>query len=143
LIQFPPAFGPEKIPLLRDFLPKLPPGHKYAIEVRNRKILNDKLYSILKENNVALTLSTNPSLPVTEQITSNFAYIRWEGDRSKVNGTLGKLEIDRTNDIKGWANKIVRLLDKTTQVFGYFSKYYSGHPPSDVRILLKSIGETS
>lgn len=143
LLQFPPAFGPEKIPLLKDFLPKLPPEHKYAIEVRNRKILNDKLYSILKENNVALTVSTNPSLPETEQITANFAYIRWEGDRSKVNGTLGKLEIDRTDDIKGWANKIARLLDKTKQVFGYFSKYYSGHAPTDARTLLKSIGEIS
>jgi len=141
LLQFPPAFGPEKIFRLKDFLPTLPSNHKYAIEVRNRKIVNDKLYSVLIENNVALTLSTNPFLPETERITADFAYIRWEGDRNKVNGTFGKLEIDRTDDIKCWANKIMRLLNKTTQVFGYFSKYYSGHPPTDVRTLLKLIGE--
>jgi uncharacterized protein YecE (DUF72 family) len=76
LLQFPPAFGTEKIPVLKDFLLQLPQEHECAIEVRNGKILNDKLYSILKENNVALTLSTNPSLPETEEITANFAYIR-------------------------------------------------------------------
>jgi uncharacterized protein YecE (DUF72 family) len=100
-----------------------------------RAILTDKLYSILKENNVALTLSTNPSLPEIEQITADFACIRWEGDRSKVNGTLGKLEIDRTHNIKGWANKIVRLLDKTTQIFVYFS----ANTTRDTRLLTRGL----
>jgi len=27
-------------------------------------------------------------------------------------------------------------LEKQTDVFGYFSKYYSGHPPSDAKDLL-------
>ena len=136
LLQFPPTFGPEKISLLADFLSRLPKKYMYAVEVRNKKLLNEKLYTILKQNNVALTLSTNPSVPQTKQITSNFAYIRWEGNRKKVNGTLGRVEVDMTSDIRGWANSIIKLLDKTTQVFGYFSKYYSGYPPTDVRMLL-------
>jgi uncharacterized protein YecE (DUF72 family) len=95
--------------------------------------------SVLRENNVALTLT--PILPVSEkeQPTADFAYIRWEGNRRIVNGTLGKVEVDRTNDTHGWANSIVELLEKTTQVFGYFSKYYSGHPPTDVKMLLESL----
>jgi uncharacterized protein YecE (DUF72 family) len=141
LLQFPPAFGPEKISLLAGFLSNLPKRYMYAVEVRNKNLLNEKLYTILKENNVALTLSTNPSVPQTEQITSNFAYIRWEGDRHTVNGTLGRVEVDRTDDIKSWANSIVGLLDKTKQAFGYFSKYYSGHPPTDAKMLLESLSK--
>jgi uncharacterized protein YecE (DUF72 family) len=65
------------------------------------------------------------------------------GRRQKVTGTLGKVEVDRIDAIKGWANSIIRLLEKTTQVFGYFSKYYSGHPPTDAKILLETLKKAS
>ena len=139
LLQFPPSFGPEKTFLLRDFLSRLPQKYKYAVEVRNKKMLNEKLYSVLRDHSIALTLTPILLVPETEQITADFSYIRWEGDRRAVNGTLGKIEVDRTNDIHGWANSIIKLLEKTTQVFGYFSKYYSGHPPTDVKMLLESL----
>jgi uncharacterized protein YecE (DUF72 family) len=54
-----------------------------------------------------------------------------------VNGTLGKVELDRTDDIKRWAERIKALLDKSTEVFVYFSKFYSGYPPGDVRQMLE------
>jgi uncharacterized protein YecE (DUF72 family) len=138
LLQFPPAFGPEEATLLEDFLPKLPKKFRYAVEVRNKKLLNNKLYSLLRENGVALAI--NPLIPETEQITTDFATIRWEGDRRKVNGTLGKVEVDRTDDIKKWAAKISKFLHETKEVFGYFSKYYSGHPPADARQLVEALG---
>jgi uncharacterized protein YecE (DUF72 family) len=137
LLQFPPVFGPEEATLLRDFLPKLPKRHRYSVEVRNRKLLGDKLYSLLRENRIALAIS--PLLPETEQVTADFVYIRWEGDRRKVNGALGKVEVDKTDDIKKWAKKISKFLDETKEVFGYFSKYYSGHPPTDARLLVESL----
>jgi uncharacterized protein YecE (DUF72 family) len=139
LLQFPPTFGPEKISFLTDFLSRLPKKYKYAVEVRNKKMLNENLYSALRENSIVWTLTSIMPVPETEQATADFAYIRWEGDRRTVNGTLGKVEVDRTDDIHGWANLIVGLLEKTTQVFGYFSKYYSGHPPTDVKMLQESL----
>jgi uncharacterized protein YecE (DUF72 family) len=140
LLQFPPAFGPKQAALLGDFLPKLPKRHRYTVEVRNRKLLGDKLYSLLRENRIALAIS--PLMPETEQITADFVYIRWEGDRRKVNGALGKVEVERTDDIKKWATKISEFLHETKEVFGYFSKYYSGHPPTDVRQLVESLDLT-
>jgi uncharacterized protein YecE (DUF72 family) len=137
LLQFPPAFGPKEADLLGDFLLKLPKRYKYTVEVRNRKLLGDKLYSLLRENRIALAISS--LMPETEQITGDFVYIRWEGDRRKVNGALGKVEVDRANDIRRWSEKIVKLLDETKEVFGYFSKYYSGHPPTDARLLVESL----
>jgi uncharacterized protein YecE (DUF72 family) len=74
--------------------------------------------------------------PKIETVTADFAYIRWEGDRKSVNGILGKAEVDRTADIKMWAQKIKEFLDIPIEVFGYFSKYYSGHPPTDAKQLL-------
>jgi uncharacterized protein YecE (DUF72 family) len=136
LLQFPPTFGTKKIPSLEEFLPKLPRDRRYAVEVRNREMLTDTLYTVLRKNMVALVSTVGRFIPETEQISADFVYIRWEGDRSKVNGTLGKVEVDRTDEIRVWADRINKLREKV-EVFGYFSKYYSGHPPTDAKKLLE------
>jgi uncharacterized protein YecE (DUF72 family) len=142
LLQFPPTFGPKKIPLLEEFLEKLPKERRYAVEARSREMLTDTLYSVLRKNEVALALTVGRFIPETEQITADFVYIRWEGDRSRVNGTLGKVEVDKMDEIRAWAEKINKLREKV-EVFGYFSKYYSGHPPTDARRLIEFVERLS
>jgi uncharacterized protein YecE (DUF72 family) len=134
LLQFPSSFGPEHFSLLQKFLPTLPKGYRYAVEVRNKGLLGEKLNSLLRENRVALVFVNQPFLE--GDVTADFVYVRWEGDRRKVNGTLGKVEVDRTLDIEKWAVNIEKFLDREVEVFGYFSKYYSGYPPSDAEQLL-------
>ena len=137
LLQFSISFGNEQVPALREFLKNLPKEHRYVVEVRNKKLLSDSLFSILKENDVVLAWVQSPFMPIIIEITSNSVYVRWEGDRKKINGTLGKIEVDRIADIKLWADKLKQFWDRKIDVFGYFSKYYSGYPPSDVHEFLK------
>jgi uncharacterized protein YecE (DUF72 family) len=137
LLQFPYAFANEHVPLLREFLRALPKEHRYVVEIRNKKLLNDSFYSILRDSNAVLAWVDSPFMPRITEVTSDFIYIRWEGDRRKVNGTLGKVEMNRAAYIKLWAERIQPFLDNQTEVFGYFSKYYSGYPPADGRELLK------
>lgn len=136
LIQLPPGFTPEKSGVLKDFLAGLPAKYRFALEVRNKKWLDQKFYDMLRDNKVALTLLDHPWMPEMNTITADFTYIRWVGDRKKVKGTLGKVEKDRSDVIKDWAVKIKSFLDNSIEVFGYFSKSYSGYPPGDVRMLL-------
>jgi uncharacterized protein YecE (DUF72 family) len=136
LLQFPYAFGAEHVTLLRDFLQNLPKEHRYVVEVRNRKLLNDSFYSVLRDNNVVLAWVDSPFMPQISEVTSDFIYVRWEGDRRRVKGTLGRIEVDRAEKIKLWADRIKPFLERQTEVFGYFSKYYSGHTPSDAKALL-------
>jgi len=75
--------------------------------------------------------------PEIKELTADFVYIRWEGDRKKVDGTLGRVEVDKTNEIEMWAKKTKDFLKEADEVFGYFSKYYSGNPPSDAEQLIK------
>jgi uncharacterized protein YecE (DUF72 family) len=97
---------------------------------------DENFYGMLRDNKVALTLLDHPWMPRMDTITTDFTYIRWVGDRKKITGTLGKVERDRSEDIKDWAVKIKGFLDNSIDVFGYFSKSYSGYPPGDVRMLL-------
>ena len=136
LLQFPPSFGIERLSSLADFLAKLPKTQRYVVEVRDEGFLNDAFYSLLRDCNVALAWVDNPFMPSISEVTSDFLYVRWEGDRKKVKGTLGKIEVDVQENLRFWADKIKPYLSKEMNVFGYFGKYYSGYPPSDINLLL-------
>ncbi len=139
LLQFPPRFGIKNLSSLGNFLPTLPRRYRFAVEVRNKSLLTERVYSLLRENGTALVLLDSPTMPSIEEATTDFTYLRWEGDRKKLNGTLGKVEVDRTRDVENWAKRIRTLLDRPSEVFGYFSKYYSGFPPSDANQLLQNL----
>jgi len=137
LMQFPSAFKSEKFEILKDFLAGLP-ERRFAVEVRNKNWLDEKFYDLLRDNGVALALIDHPWMPQMNTITTDFTYIRWEGDRNKIKGTLGKVEKDRSRDIEEWGMKIKSFFEDSVEVFGYFSKSYSGYPPGDVRMLLNT-----
>ena len=137
LLQFPRSFGNEQVPALCEFLKNLPKKHRYVVEVRNKKLLSDSFLSILKEYDVVLAWVQSLYMPNITEMTSNSVYVRWEGDRKKINGALGKIEVDKTADIVLWVDKLKQFWNRKLEVFGYFSKYYSGYPPSDVQEFLK------
>jgi len=137
LLQFPTQFTAENLNLLQDFLATLPSKMRFAVEVRNKNMLQERLYSILSNDNVSLTITDRLFAPEAIRMTTDFVYMRWEGDRTKVNGTLGRIETEKTSDIQAWASAIKDTLESPAKLFGYFSKYYSGHPPTDVETLLK------
>ena len=139
LLQFPPTFRQQHTPLLKDFLGFLPKKHRYAVEVRNKSLLNTEVFQLLRDNNVALAWVDSLLMPLIEEVTADFLYLRWEGDRKTVNGTLGKTETDRIGNIQDWASRLLQLLSKETDFFGYFGKHYSGFPPADVNEFLKQI----
>jgi uncharacterized protein YecE (DUF72 family) len=139
LLQFPPNFNVEHLPDLEDFLQKLPKIHRYVVEVRNKSWLNNEFYALLRANKVALAWADSPLMAQINEVTAGFLYVRWEGDRKKVNGTLGKIEVDRAEDLRLEAEKIKPYLKQQIPVFGYFAKYYSGYPPSDIAKLQRHL----
>jgi uncharacterized protein YecE (DUF72 family) len=139
LFQFPNTFGPKHADALSDFLAELPQRYRYAVEISNEKMLSPRLYTMLKKNNVALVIVDDPSLPRNKEITADFLYIRWKGDRRKVKGTTGKTELDRRHGNDSWAETITRVLTNVKEVFGYFSKYYSGNPTFDAKYLIRQL----
>jgi uncharacterized protein YecE (DUF72 family) len=139
LLQFPAAFKLRHVDILSDFLQGLPKKGRFAVEVRNKELLTDRLYSVLSENDVALALVGSPFMPSTDVRAADFVYIRLEGDRRRVKGNLGDVEVDRARDLEKWADNIRTFMAGSREVFGYISKYYSGHPPRDVQQLLDII----
>ena len=137
LLQFPPNFGVDRLPDLAAYLEKLPKTNRYVVEVRNKGWLNKDYYSLLRANNAASAWVDSPNMPLNAEVTSDFLYVRLEGDRKKVNGTLGKIEADTQDSLRVWADRLKPHLSGKMEVFGYFGKYFSGYPPSDVDFLSK------
>lgn len=135
LLQFPPNFTNNHLPDLVDYLEVLPKNNSYVVEVRSKSLLKPDFYSLLQTHGVAIAWADSQLSLHESQVTADFLYIRFEGDRKQVNGALGKIEKDRQTDLKNWAIKLGSFLEKQTNVFGYFGKYYSGFPPSDVAYL--------
>ncbi|MCW4009091.1 MAG: DUF72 domain-containing protein [Candidatus Bathyarchaeota archaeon] len=137
LLQFPPMFRQRHFPLLAAYLKALPKRYRYAVEVRNKSLLTKELYGLLKEQGVALVWVDAAKMPLAAEVTADFLYVRWEGDRKAVMGTTGKTETDRAKEIQVWTKRVQPFWEKHIPVFGYFSKYYSGNPTGDAQEFLK------
>jgi uncharacterized protein YecE (DUF72 family) len=140
LLQFPPNFGSTEFAELESYLQKLPDAYHYAAEVRNKSWLTSEFYRLLNHYNVALVWADSSYMPHLTEKTAGFLYIRWEGNRKVVKGNLGKIEVDRSSDLAAWAQKIKFYLEGSTEIFGYFGKYFSGYPPSDISQLEGLLG---
>ncbi len=140
LLQLPPNFKDEGFVLLRTFLRSLPNRFRYAVEVRNHSMFCPELYELLRKSNATLAWVDKLASTKTMERTGDFIYLRWEGDRKKVNGLLGRVEVDRESNISTWVKDLEPSVEKGTEVFGYFSKYYSGLPTEDAEKFLKFAG---
>lgn len=135
LIQFPPNLADDHLSSLHDFIHQLPKSFRYAMEFRNHTLLSEQVYSLLRDNSISLVLADRPQYPIVDCVTSTFVYVRWEGNRRIIKGDSGKIEQDRTQDLVNWAQQLRSYQHKELDVFGYFSKYYSGYPPADIEKL--------
>ena len=84
LIQLPSNFSKEKTPTLIKYLNNLSKTNRYALEIRNKSLLDKDLLLNLRKNKIALVWIDHPNRQLPQEITTDFLYIRWQGNRKKV-----------------------------------------------------------
>jgi len=141
VFQF-PVFDKWKFPkqdsfltVLVPFLKKLPTDHKFAVEIRNKKWLDAKFADVLREHNVALALTDTSFVPRPwemekkfELITADFVYVRWLGDRKrieKLTETWDKPIVDRTKDLRNWVELFRTFVARNLKIFAYANNHYA------------------
>jgi uncharacterized protein YecE (DUF72 family) len=143
LIQLPPTLRVDHADGFRRLLKALPGGNRYAVEFRHGDWFRQETYDMLRERGVALVQQAHPWLPEVHEVTAGFVYVRFEGDREKVGGEEGAVEVDRASDTERWARAISAYIDEGLDVYAYFSKYYSGYPPHDIAQLVELVSRGS
>jgi len=131
LLQLPSKLSPDHIDQLDLVLTQLK-KHRTVVEFRQMDWFTDTTYDLLREHNAALVYVEHPWQPTAMVETADFTYIRLEGDRRKVDGEKGVVEVDRSEDNNRWAQQIKNTAKDT---YLYVSKYYSGYPPNDIQMI--------
>jgi len=136
LLQLPPGFTVEGRDALDSFLRDLPEGPSYAVEVRHKSWLDSDLPDLLREHGAALTLVDYPGMPRLDEVTADFAYIRWLGNRREFPAGHTRSKKDRTEDLRWWSGDVDRFLEEGKTVFAYANNHYQNHSPSTVEQFL-------
>jgi uncharacterized protein YecE (DUF72 family) len=136
---------------LERFLPSLPPTMRFAVEVRNRSFLGERLFDLLRRQGIALAFIDHPWVPTIDQMmkrpmarTAPFSYIRWLGDRVEIEKrttSWDKLIIDRTAEMRRWAAAVRTLTAEKRAVHGYFNNHYAGYGVGSIRLFRDILAE--
>jgi uncharacterized protein YecE (DUF72 family) len=140
LLQMPPSWGAGAFDTLAAFLPTLPIGLRYVLEVRHRSWLGKdnlpKLLGLLQKHGAALCLVEHAWMPALDEVTAPFIYIRWLGRRQDIpDDDFSHVRINRDEQLDRWAEQIGGYLKSNLTVFGYFNNHYQGHSPASVRAM--------
>lgn len=139
---------------LSEFLPGLPRGHQFAVEVRNAHWLHPALIDLLREHRVALVLTCFYTMPALDELmskidllTADFSYVRFIGDRKRIETLVNakiergekknqwdELVIDRRSELERWIGAIRELLRHRIDMYVYFNNHYAGHAPGSIRL---------
>lgn len=144
LIQMPPDFSPSENRSLSGFLELLPKDLRFAIEFRDSSWLTEKTFDLLRERNVALTLTDSRwmhrtlSFRLVDNPTSDFVYVRWLGPRDLTD--FSRIQIDRTKELGQWSEAFQLLKEQVSLILGYFNNHFQGHSPASSNEFKKLLG---
>lgn len=145
LIQMPPHFEASKSNAqnLREFLARLPPEIRFAVEFRQRDWLIDWTFEELEKNKVALCLVEGGWIPrdlmfqSIEKLKNDFAYLRLMGERDLT--AFDKVQRRQDANLQMWREEIGNI--KAKDIYIYFSNFYEGHAPASAARLREMLGQ--
>ena len=110
LFQLPPSLAFEK-ERFQAFCKDLRPICRHVLEIRHDSWIDDGVFKILEENNIALCISdTAGRYPYCEALTADFIYIRLHGSKQLYASEYSEAEL------QSWAKKI-REWNRDTYIY--------------------------
>src|SRR5919106_6258802 len=146
LIQLPPSIDiVEGLDALRNILPYLDKGFRYAVEVRHRSWFQDLAYNFFANNNISLVWSQLSDIKTPPIVTSDSVYVRLIGGRSIQEKDFGRIQIDRIKEMKKVARNFRKDSDESNLSRVRFSivaanNHYAGFGPGTVNIFRQLLG---
>jgi uncharacterized protein YecE (DUF72 family) len=142
LLQLPPSLtAKEGMKKLEVLIPMLDPDFRYAIEVRHTSWFdNNEVYKLLSENNICLAWSQLDTIQTPPELTSDFLYLRFIGDRSIDEKDFGKIQRNRLKELQRWSEKVNELKKKAKFAIVAANNHYAGFGPSTANSFRKMLG---
>jgi uncharacterized protein YecE (DUF72 family) len=142
LIQLPPSMGiVEGMNGLRDIIPELDKRFRYAVEVRDSSWFQDLAYSFFENNNMCMVWSQLAGIRTPPIVTTDFLYIRFIGDRTIQEKDFGKIQKDRSSEMKKWGRFLKRAREEKQEKLNLAivaaNNHYAGFGPGTANTFRK------
>jgi uncharacterized protein YecE (DUF72 family) len=141
LLQLPPSLtAKEGLKKLEVLIHMLDPAFRYAIEVRHKSWFDRSVYKLLSDNNICLAWSQLDTIQTPPELTSDFVYLRFIGDRSIDEKNFGRVQKDRLKELRLWSHSVSRLKDKAKYAVVAANNHYAGFGPATANSFRKMVG---
>ena len=118
----------------------LDPDFRYAIEVRHRSWFDKNVYSLLSENNICLAWSQLDTIQTPPELTIDFLYLRFIGDRSIDEKGFGRIQKDRLKELRAWSQSVQRVRDEAKYAIVAANNHYAGFGPATANSFRRMVG---
>jgi len=141
LVQLPAEFTRDEgtVGLLDRFLAATPSSARLAVEFRHRSWHVPATYELLRRHRAALAWTEWRDLPRVTQVTTDFLYLRWLGDRRELS-SYDRVQIDRADSFGAWEADLRPALGRVREVYGYFNNHWAGHSPASANQMKRRLG---
>jgi uncharacterized protein YecE (DUF72 family) len=141
LLQLPPSLTmKEGLGNLKRIIPLFDRDYRYALEVRHSSWFTKEVYKLLSSNRICLAWSQLDTIHTPPEVTTDFVYLRFIGDRSIDEKDFGKIQKDKSKELKIWASR-VRMAEKNIQLaIVAANNHYAGFGPSTANGFRKMLG---
>jgi uncharacterized protein YecE (DUF72 family) len=131
----------EGLKKLEALIHMLDPDFRYALEVRNKSWFDNKnVYKLLSDNNICLAWSQLDTIQTPAELTSDFAYLRFIGDRSIDEKDFGRIQKYRLKELRAWSDSVRGVKDKARYAIVAANNHYAGFGPATANSFRKMVG---
>ncbi len=129
LYQLPPSIKRDD-DLLCDFLALLPQGYRHVFEFRHESWINESIFHILQQYNVAFCVINMPNIDCPLITTADFAYIRFHGNQEMYSSCYSNRELWQ------WSQDITKLKGTIKAVYIYFNNDAQAFAVKNAQVLM-------
>lgn len=124
---------------LAAFLAARPAHVRLAVEFRHASWHVPGTFDLLRRHGVAVAWTEWRALARLTEVTADFLYLRWLGDRREIE-TYDRVVVDRSDSFRAWEADVVPALGRVREVFGYFNNHWAGHSPASANEMKRRLG---
>ena len=140
LMQLPPSLSmKEGLKKIESF--PFQKGYRYAVEVRHKTWFDPVVYDAFKRLDLCMVWNQLDEIEAPPILTTDFFYIRFIGDRSIDEADFGKIQKDRINEMKKWAQVIKKSKDQISLGIVAANNHYAGFGPATANGFRKMLGQ--
>jgi uncharacterized protein YecE (DUF72 family) len=124
---------------LASFLETRPSDVRLAVEFRHASWHEPATFDLLRSHGVAVAWTEWRELARVREVTADFLYLRWLGDRREIE-RYDEVVVDRTASFAEWESAVLGTMGQVREVHGFFNNHWAGHSPASANEMKRRLG---